>query len=101
MFKSTSDIVSLSCEAENEVKNLVQGATLILVLNEEGDLTPIAVKTGEESETKFIDRKTAEEIAKKSTFTRLPDCFKVVYGTSSQWCMVDGGAGFLVYNYKP
>lgn len=98
MLKTTCDIKCLSPETQNEILGLVPEGTLVLVLDGDGNITPLAIGDGE---TQFIDKSTAEEKVLNSTYTSLCKCLTFSFGSGSKWCLVHDGAGNLVWNYHP
>jgi hypothetical protein len=98
MFKSTCPIPSLSPEAEKEILERAPDATLIIVLDSSGNFIPINIGEGE---ARFIDRTTAEEIARKSTYAKLPQTLTISHGIGSYWYLADDGHGNLVWKYRP
>jgi hypothetical protein len=100
MIKSAKKIDSLSPEAEKDIKKHVPDAALVLVLDDKGEVTPLAVNAAT-TETKFIDRKTAREYCSKAKYTDLSKGLTFSFGSGSGWCLVDGGGGYLIWVYKP
>ncbi len=102
MFKSTCNIESLSPSVDKEIVERVKGAKVIIVIDGEGNLTPISVDSNGGSKTQIIDRKTAEDkiFSKESVYTSLPKTITISTGTGSRWVLVDAGGGDLIWVYE-
>ncbi len=102
MFKSTDEIKYLNPNTEKEIKALVPDAVLVMVLDKENEITPLAFKVPKEmGDTEFIDRKEAKKRCMVSTFTDLPKSMSFSFGSGSSWCLVDVGGGRLVWVWRP
>ncbi|HFD12006.1 MAG TPA: hypothetical protein ENJ32_06025 [Crenotrichaceae bacterium] len=100
MFKSTSSpIGSLSPAAREDILKQVPDATLVLVLDKQREVTPIAINPNDD--TKYVSREEAEKKCQEHKFAALSKSAIFNFGVGSGWCLVDVGGGNLVWVWHP